>query len=218
MGKGVSYDPRMEHLPVFISYPRSGSHWLNGLMELYFQRPRLRHGPASWFPNRNDFMWFHDHDIHSDLEIGHDKVMYLIRDPKDVIFSLLKAEHNEITGELVREQIDRLQRHYNKYLNMPSCHVISYHRMKRVPHEEFAKITDWFDHIFAPITFDRVLQMVSKSKVIDKAVDKRYFNKDMLSSNYEDERKQFKSTFGITIEEGLLDQEYLHDTRHLLDV
>jgi hypothetical protein len=213
-----SYDPRMENLPLLISYPRSGSHWLNGLMELYFDRPRLRQGPASWFPNRHDFMWFHDHDIHSDLKIGHDKVMYLIRDPKDVIFSLLKAEHNEITNVLVVEQIARLQRHYHKYLNIPSCNVISYHNMKLVPHEEFTKVTSWLDQAYVPIALDRALQMVSKSKVIDKAVDKRYFHKGMLSSSYEDERKQFKDAFGDMINTSLLNESYLHDLRRLLDV
>jgi len=218
MGSGTSYDPRMEHLPVFISYPRSGSHWLNGLMELYFERPRLRHGPASWFPNRNDFMWFHDHDIHSDLELEHNNIMYLIRDPKDVIFSLLKAEHQVITDKLVYEQVSRLQKHYHKYLNMPACNVISYHRMKRKPYEEFTKITEWLDHIFVPVVFDKVLHMVSKSKIIDKAVDKRYFNKAMLSSDYEHERKQFKSAFGELIDNELFNKEYLHDLRHLLDV
>jgi len=204
MGNGTSYDPRMEDLPVFISYPRSGSHWINGLMELYFERPRLRHGPASWFPNRQDYMWFHDHDIHSDLELGHSKVMYLVRDPRDVIFSLLTAEHDQITDELVKEQIDLLKKHYLKYMKSSSCCVVSYHNMKEDPHHEFVKITEWFgQHVFYPMKLDEALHKVSKKRVIDKAVDKRYFNKNMLTSGYEDDRQEFVSKYGKLIKEGL---------------
>lgn len=42
MSNAPSYDSMMEDMPVFISYPRSGSNWLNSIMELYFDRPRLR--------------------------------------------------------------------------------------------------------------------------------------------------------------------------------
>ena len=81
MVNAKSYDVRMEHLPLFISYPRSGSNWINCILELYFNRPRLRAGPITFLKNkgkRKDYMWFHDHDIFSDLNVKHNNISYLL--------------------------------------------------------------------------------------------------------------------------------------------
>ena len=62
-GKTPTTDPRIDQYPLFISYPRTGSHWINAVMELYFDRPRLRERRTTFMDkSRTDWMWFHDHD------------------------------------------------------------------------------------------------------------------------------------------------------------
>ena len=205
MDNAPSYDPRMENLPVLISYPRSGSNWLNSIMELYFNRPRLRIGPTSFLKNREartDFMWFHDHDITSDLRLTHRNILYLYRDPCDVIFSLLRAEHPEATSHrhgllslMVDGQIKLIKAHYDKYLaDYPS---IRYEDCKRNLSGEFETILRFFG-IEGGVDvhrLDRCAEKAKKTSLISKATDKRYFNSHMMSAEYEEDRAAFRSQY-----------------------
>ena len=70
----------IQNLPLFMSYPRTGAHWINAVMELYFDKPRLPEVRATYMkPERRDWMWYHDHDIGPvcKLMIEHDNVLYL---------------------------------------------------------------------------------------------------------------------------------------------
>ena len=90
-GQTDSFDPRMKEYPLFISFSRTGAHWINCVMELYFDRPRLREGRETFLDKtRTDWAWFHDHDIYRTItydRIGHHNVLYLYRNPVDTIFS-----------------------------------------------------------------------------------------------------------------------------------
>lgn len=206
MGNAPSYDSMMEDMPVFISYPRSGSNWLNSIMELYFDRPRLRLGPTSFLKNRDsrcDYMWFHDHDITSELRLSHDNILYLHRDPCDVIFSLLMAERGEASLVLVDQQIKLLRAHHDKYLNKYPC--ISYDLCKEDLCSEFGRILKFF-LVDEPIDEKRLSEcadIVKKVDVVSKATDKRYFNQKMMSEEYEDKRRAFRKAYGERIYDGL---------------
>lgn len=208
-----SYDPRMEDLPVFISYPRSGSNWLNSIMELYFDKPRLRNGPLSFLPNkknRNDFMWFHDHDTFSDLELSHKNFLYLHRNPCDVIYSILSAEHDQINSTLVDTHIDRLHKHYEKYLiNNRAKTIIKYENLKMNLCNEFERILSFFDikDCLDAQLLNICNQKVTKQGFIDKATDSRYFNNHMISGSYESNRRIFNSKFKNKICDALMTDE-----------
>ena len=211
MANAPSYDSMMEDMPVFISYPRSGSNWLNSIMELYFDRPRLRLGPTSFLKDRDsrcDFMWFHDHDITSELRISHDNILYLYRDPCDVIFSLLMAEHDKITKELVEAQIKLIKAHHKKYLS-GRYPVICYERCKEDLANEFKTVVHFFSHddgLVMRVDKEKLLACadeVKKSKLINKAVDKRYFNQNMMSAEYERKREGFRKLYEQLIYDGL---------------
>lgn len=215
MSNAKSYDPRMESMPVLISYPRSGSNWLNAVMELYFNRPRLRRGPTTFLKDRDsrrDFMWFHDHDINSDLKLSHNNILYLYRNPCDVIFSLLMAEHPETIHSptpLIEEQIKLIRKHYDKYLgNHPfdlKHYAITYEGCKEDLQSEFDVILRFFG-LNTQVDTERLqkcVDRITKSDLISKATDKRYFNKSMMSSDYERQREAFRSQYGERIKEGV---------------
>jgi hypothetical protein len=199
MANAKSYDPRMENMPVLISYPRSGSNWLNSIMELYFDRPRLRLGPTSFLKNReqrNDFMWFHDHDIYSDLKLTHNNILYLYRNPCDVIFSLLMAEHDDINHNLVNTQIDLIQAHHKKYL-CGGYTSICYEKCKDDLTKEFGTILTFFkrNEEVNVKKLSSCADKANKPALIAKAVDKRYFNRNMMSAEYERRRGAFRDKY-----------------------
>jgi len=92
--------PLLYKYPLFISYPRSGAHWINSMMELYFNRPRLRRSrPTFLDKKRTDWMWIHDHDFYLKV-IGRlkkmkssRKILFLYRDPSEVIHSHLNSKY-----------------------------------------------------------------------------------------------------------------------------
>jgi len=209
-----SYDPRMEQYPLLISYPRSGSNWLNCTLELYYNKPRLRgDGPVTFLKNRRkrtDYMWFHDHDIFSDLKVGHDNILYLYRNPDDVIYSLLMAENGHTTQKLVDDQIFRLKKHFRKYiLNGVATECVRYESLKNMKYKEFDKIIKFFNKIdvLNKGKLNSAIKIVKKGQIINKEVDKRYFNKNMLSSSYEVGRKKFKDQYSSYIYANLITKE-----------
>jgi hypothetical protein len=80
--------------PYLISFPRTGSHWLRMLMELYFEKPSLVR--AFYYKNPEDFTCYHWHD--EDLRLRRRNVIYLYRHPVATIYSQLsyyKEDHND---------------------------------------------------------------------------------------------------------------------------
>ncbi len=181
-------------------------------MEIYFNRPRLRRGITflgSEALNKQP-MWFHDHDYLSDLKLSHNNILYLYRNPDDVIFSSLKSEYKgKINDQTVNKEIALLRNNLNKYLVMkPAKVVIKYENMK-VNLAEFQKFASWLQP-GVPFDMERLAQAnraVSKKNVVARSADKRFFGPNLLSSAYEDERKAFKKQYGSRILSGVITPE-----------
>tara|TARA_A100001011_G_scaffold397255_2_gene497669 strand:- start:380 stop:1123 length:744 start_codon:yes stop_codon:yes gene_type:complete len=78
-------------IPQLVSYPRTGSHWLKTVMERYLKKGTL---PIPYFPETSEFWAYHLHDRFvgrgdEGVTKNFDKVIYLYREPIDVIFSQL---------------------------------------------------------------------------------------------------------------------------------
>ncbi|MGJ8637602.1 MAG: sulfotransferase domain-containing protein [Phycisphaerales bacterium] len=204
----MAYEPRMSDYPLFISYPRSGSHWMNCLMELYFDRPRLREERVTLMPaDRTDWMWFHDHDL--DLDIEHDNVLYLYRDPVDVIYSLLMAEQGKIKKKGIQQLPELAQGmvdHFRRYLGPDGMAkaVIRYELCKVDLASQFKIITGFYGQEFDQSRLDWAADQVSKDKLVKEASLRKkkpdqYMNDKMLSEKYSKNRNQFRIDHGEQI-------------------
>jgi len=151
-------------------------------------------------------MWFHDHDIHSNLTLSHDNILYLYRNPCDVIFSLLMAEHPKAMSRLagasvltlVGAQIELISKHYEKYLKYTS---IRYEDCKKDLPKEFETILRFFGKE-KPVDRNKLLCCVNrirKADLVAKATDKRYFNQKMMNEEYEKKRSAFRQFYGELI-------------------
>ena len=182
------YDPRMKNLPLFISYPRSGSHWIASLTQLYFNRPKLRN--AKPIVSGNNYLFFHDHDERSDMELPHNRIIYLYRDPDDVLFSLSKAE----IGVNIEQRIKNLKRHYEKYLLNKAHVVIKYENFKIDLYDEFNKVIQFFapGEIVDKAKLDKANQAVAIPKLIQRHGQNKYLNSLITTQRYSIERSKFK--------------------------
>ncbi len=223
----MAYEPRMLDYPLFISYPRSGSYWINCVAELYFDRPRLREERVTLLPeDRTDWMWFHDHDI--DLDIEHDHVLYLYRDPVDVIYSLLVAEQGKIKkrdGKKIEELASALCKHYDKYLGEEGAAkaVIRYEACREDLAGQFKEVTRYFGQEFDLQRLDWAAEQVSKDTLVKAASARQkrpdqYMNEKMLKEAYSKKREQFRLDYGGQIVEIAIPEHLASFFRPLQDI
>ena len=84
--------------PWLISFPRTGSHWLRMIMELYFEKPSLMR--FFYYKDARDFTCYHRHDVELSIE-GCRSVIYLYRNPRDTVYSLVRY-HRENARNITR--------------------------------------------------------------------------------------------------------------------
>jgi len=209
----MAYDPRMDGLPLFISFPRTGSHWINCVMELYFDRPRLREVRTTLFDkSRNDWMWFHDHDL--DLKIDHPHVLYLYREPVSTFYSNLNYYCRVPESPFFRKPplkveekaikkccADYLQHLQRWLLSDKKAHTaVRYDRFKADRPAEFQKICRYFDRPFDLARMERAFATVTPEALAAQTVDPAALGAHLLTKSYDQDRQQFAEKWGKLIQ------------------
>lgn len=192
-----------------VSFPRTGSHWLRMIMELYFARPSLVR--VFYYPDVTEYLTLHTHDIDLDVERG--RVIYLYRDPVDTIFSQLNYYGEPITE---RERIvywsDLYGRHLDKWLHSEQFTkhktILTYEGLKQDIAAEFTKIVQHFGLSLDGKQLAKATGQITKDEVKRKTQhDKQVIP---LASTYEVDRREFRNHQGDLVWETLLkDREYL---------
>ncbi|MDY0313776.1 MAG: sulfotransferase domain-containing protein [Bacteroidales bacterium] len=220
-------------LPLVIGFPRSGNHWLNALMEAYFRQPRFN---SYLYPFHNYFhdkisdipMWEGDHDVYSDLTVkGKKTIIYLYRDPVDVIYSYYSSEMKRMKfkyGKEIKNFIDLyigyLKKHYNKYFHMDIV-PIKYERLKTNFISEFGKVIYEFDlepdinrmfKVFNTLTKENMFNHIKKCHEAKsgKFENNPYFGEHMFTNQYAERRNNFKFKYGLYIKDKLISTEIKH--------
>jgi hypothetical protein len=209
-------------LPGFVSFPRTGSHWLNAVMELYFARPCLREGRSTFLETqRTDWMWFHDHDF--DLALKHPNVLYIYRDPVDTLYSYLNykfraSRRASYLGQLVQcrddayssDKVDvaatEYRRHLEKWLlsTLKARTIVRYDLFVHDSVSEFRKICHHFETSTDEGRAKRAFASVSKESLIGVTTKQIVINRKLLTPNYANERKRFRDDFAERIYDLLL--------------
>ncbi len=179
--------------PRFISFPRTGSHWLRMMMELYFDKPSLVR--TFYYHNAKEFTCYHRHD--EDLLIQDvDNVLYLYRNPTDTVYSQMNY-YKENTNDKVRIQYwaNLYGKHLSKWLVKEdftkSKTVLKYENLKQDINSEFKKVCDHFSEHFDEDKLMGVLDEVSKESLKKKTThDQQVVN---LSARYEEARESFQA-------------------------
>lgn len=204
-------DPRVYQYPLFVSYPRTGSHWINSAMELYFDRPRLREQRITFLDaSRADYAWFHDHDL--SLKIVHDNTMYMYRNPVDVLYSYSLAELGEVNRDFIVWHTQNIKNHYIKYLlsNKRAQTVVKYENFLMDFKKEFSKIIDFFGYAYDSDRIDWVAKTVTKESLAAKgqaAKNQQYIGSQLLNQAYIESREVFREKYQDYIERHVIIDE-----------
>lgn len=160
--------------PYLISFPRTGSHWLRNVMELYFEKPSLVR--VFYYKYPKEFTCFHIHD--EDLKFTDDRrILYLYRNPIDTIYSQMNYYREDLNDEKRVEYWALLYtKHLEKYLLLYPGRkktIISYDRLKIDFHKEFSLVTQMLlgTSEIDSGKLNEVLDKVSKEKIKNKVKD-----------------------------------------------
>ena len=184
--------------PFLVSFPRTGSHWLRMMMELYFQRPFLVR--TFYFPKQGNYLALHTHDL--DLDVFRSNVIYLYRDPVPTIYSQLCFHNHPLDSEeWIRHWSDLYGRHLEKWLCNDTFTqrktIIRYELLRSQLEDEFQKICAHFGVVLDPDLLQSTASQVSKEKVKEKTThDQRVIK---LSRDYGDERSWFSEVYGAYV-------------------
>jgi hypothetical protein len=181
-----------------VSFPRTGSHWLRMLMELYFGRPSLVR--VFYYPERRDYLALHTHDLELDLERAN--VIYLYRDPVATIFSQLWYHRESLDdGERITYWADLYGRHLDKWLYRERFTtlktVVTYEGMKRDLAIEFAKVARHLGESLDKTRLEKAAEQVTKDEV--KGKTKHDGQVIQSGPDYERARLQFRKKHGALV-------------------
>ena len=212
------------NVPLFISYPRTGAHWINAVMELYFDRPRAPARRATFLdPERQDFAWFHDHDTiaFDELYLEDEKTafgsLYLYRDPVSVVYSWiiynfnygksLKILQKDRLRELVVAVSEQYRDHLTKWLiDTPAKHHVRYENFKKDPLLEFRKVQAYLldqslENVIKYTTPDLIerlkacFDLVTPVELSKRRTEPRTLSDFMLTDEYKEDRVTFLKTY-----------------------
>ena len=201
-----------EEFPFLVSFPRTGSHWLRMLMELYFDRPSLVR--VFYYPERKDYLTLHTHDM--DLDVYRKNIIYLYRNPIPTIYSQMMYEEDDLNDvDKIKHWADLYGRHLRKWLIEEDVSikktVVRYENLQKDLPNEFSKIAAHFGTTLDLGKIRSAMERVSKVEVKKKTThDDQVVN---LNSTYEANRADFISKHGdliktIVIERSLNLREY----------
>ncbi len=180
--------------PFMISFPRTGSHWLRMIMELYFGVPSLVR--IFYYHPSREFTCYHRHD--DDLDIIRRNVIYLYRHPVRAVYSqLCYKKENPQDPERVDHWTERYALHLDKWLIQESFTLkktlVTYEGMKKDLAGEFEKICRHLNQPFDRKRFDSVSPLVTRSEV-----QKRTRHDPQViatSSSYDHQRERFEKQY-----------------------
>lgn len=188
----------LRDFPFLVSFPRTGSHWLRMLLELYFDRPLLT---RSFFAHANrDYLLYHSHDM--DMNLVRRDILYLYRDPVETVYSQLRY-HGEEMNDARRLAYwgDLYGQHADKWLcrERHSTHktVLSYEGLLTQPETEFAAAIRHLGGHVDPERLRNCLSALGRDRVKERTShDQRVVN---LDKDYAKQRERFREQHGETI-------------------
>lgn len=190
--------------PFLVSFPRTGSHWLRMVMELYFERPSLVR--VFYYPKRRDYLTLHTHDM--ELDVVRQNVIYLYREPVDTVYSQMNYEKDDLNDLVrIRHWSGLYGRHLEKWLFAETFSarktVIRYDRLRDTPEPEFTKICAHFGQALDADRLAKAMSRVTKEKVKEKTPhDPSVIT---LGASYEDTRQAFREKHAALVWETVLE-------------
>ena len=171
--------------PYLVSFPRTGSHWLRSIMELYFGIPSLCRIFTKGLINSKEFTCYHRHDLK--LNLKRKNVLYLYRNPVETIYSIIRYYKKDVFNtDNINYYTNLYCKHLKKWLYEDDFTkkktIIKYELLKKEPEEEFKKVCDHFNKKYNKESLIDVINFINKKMIKNKTgYDKQVMN---ISNEY----------------------------------
>lgn len=201
------------NIPLFVSYPRTGSHWIQAVMEIYFDQPRApdQGNGISWRPKKpkENYMWLHTHDRNFHVETIHPLgAIFLYRDPVDAIYSLVlvRGGANE---KNIRKAAGRFKRLFKKWvLERKARTVLAYEDLLEEPLPHIKRVSKHFKIPWNEVKAQEALNTCTKEAILNKNQNhSKFHNSSFLEPEYAINRIKFRKKWGKLILEDVIDEE-----------
>jgi len=174
----------------FISFPRSGSHYLNNVLRTYLG-------------GQKQYTKYISHDHDEFLRVKEKGSLYLKRDKLNTAYSYLMATYDLQNKEVINFKeyepwvlgcLLRISEHRKFYLSH-SSKIVEYDLLISSSAEElWPSILFFFGLDFVQSKMEEAINQNSKERLAEK-IDSPYMNKKMLSKSYQSNRVLFTEYF-----------------------
>jgi len=191
------------YFPVLVSFPRTGSHWLRMLMELYFRKPALVR--AFYYKDATDFTCYHTHDM--ELDVERRNALYLYRGPVHTIYSQLRYYKEDVDDPArIMHWTTLYGKHLAKWLFKETFTnkktILTYEGLKQDIDMEFDKVCRHFGEKLEKDRLVPVLERINKEELKNKTGhDKQVVD---LSENYSLKQREFEQRHGKRVHDLLI--------------
>jgi len=180
--------------PILVSFPRTGSHWLRLIMELYLEEPALVR--TFFYHDPKSFWGLHTHDINLKVK-NRNNIIYLYREPVNTIYSEMVMNNKKFNTN-IDHYIELYSNHLIRWLyhnnDTKKIITLTYEDMKRDIFSEVSKVIKFLNKPFDKQKLKNCCEQIDKQKVKEKTQhDLGVINQ---SPNYEECRKMFREKFG----------------------
>lgn len=193
----------------FVSFPRAGSHWVQAIFEIYFERPRLPRSKdvanrLSWLSEKDENktpLWTHTHDKKLNINPT-TKDILLIRDPLDSIYSLIQITKKSHT-ENILEYMQNYKNFHDKWIPNAKL-VLHYENFTKEKNalSEMKKVSKLLDEpSFRKEDALFCYKFLDKKTILTKSKKSVWHNEKALKPEYEQGRKIFKDKWSKTAKE-----------------
>lgn len=218
----------LQSTPMIITWPRSGTHWVNACLEVYtgkvyspinLIRPRIKcpkamtvHWRRPSVPeSKNKTMWHVNHDRFLVLETAHELgSAYLFRNPIDSIFSIQDAQLAEQRQDPLVDA-DEFVMHFNRWVVQGKAKtIITYEEMQADPLGVMKKLCGHLKIDYDPAKAQRAVDVMSKEALMSYTGS---FGPALTKEDYAKRRNKFREEWGKRIAERVTSDA---DTRNAL--
>jgi hypothetical protein len=193
--------------PIFVSYPRTGAHWIMTCLENYFNRPVLYDSYVNNEVDVEKVLLLHTHDgetgypcFRPALSIKWPNVIVLHRDPVDTVFSGLSLRGLHEDRESIMEEAVNYKNFIDKWLRFEDFTkrklIVKYDDLKNDFVGEFSRIVRYFNRR----TNKKKIMKLQKT-VTRELIRNKYPHTINAMPDYDSLRKDFRNKFsGLILE------------------
>lgn len=210
------------NIPWFISIPRSGSNWIQGMMEIYFNKPKgpilnpkknefsMKYRWVYWPGVKEEDLLFVAHHDQQGFDIppstSKEGDIFLYRNPLNSIYSNIKRDGSKGRMEY---HIEEYRRTFNKWVvGKLATTIICYENMVKDPEKEFQKLVEHFNAKWDKDKFIQAYQTVTKEKLANISPGRKDIAyPEMLTDKYKNDRKNFAQKHKDEIKRKILSKE-----------